>query len=141
PAGTLYVAGREGLSRSDDQGNSWTGINRGLESSNIRSLAIAPQDPKTLYLGTNGSGLYRSRDGGNSWKRMRGSRAARRTGQPGNATCTEKWSASSQTLHAGRPVPIPCTASLKRRSSCRSNGVKVVSVIAPPLWLVYLTAT
>jgi hypothetical protein len=32
------------------------------------SLAIAPQDPKTLYVGTVGYGAHRSSDGGQSWQ-------------------------------------------------------------------------
>ena len=28
---------------------------------------FSPSDLKTVYLGTNGSGLYRSRDGGTTW--------------------------------------------------------------------------
>lgn len=69
-SGTLYTAGRQGLFKSTDGGVSWQAKNAGLVSLNIRSLAIGPRDPKTLYLGTNGSGLYRSRDGGETWEPM-----------------------------------------------------------------------
>ncbi len=67
PSGTLYIAGRQGALKSADGGLTWKPINTGLGSMNVRSLAVAPWDPKTLYLGTNGSGLYRSRDGGENW--------------------------------------------------------------------------
>ena len=68
--GTLYVAGRRGLSKSVDGGTTWQEKNAGLGSLNIRSLAVSPGDPQTLYLGTNGSGLYRSRNGGTSWESL-----------------------------------------------------------------------
>jgi photosystem II stability/assembly factor-like uncharacterized protein len=69
-AGTLYVASREGVYKSLDGGVTWHAINKGLATLNIRSLAQSAIDPRTLYVGTNGSGLYRSRDGGESWEAL-----------------------------------------------------------------------
>ena len=66
--GTLYVAGRRGVSKSTDGGRTWKDKNAGLASLNVRALAFSPEDLRTLYLGTNGSGLYRSRDGGETWE-------------------------------------------------------------------------
>jgi photosystem II stability/assembly factor-like uncharacterized protein len=63
----VYVAGREGVYRSEDSGVTWKAMNNGLVTLNVRSLAQSQIDPKTWYLGTNGSGLYRSRDGGETW--------------------------------------------------------------------------
>lgn len=68
PAGTLYAAGRKGVYKSADHGITWNVRNNGLESLNIRSLALSPSDSSTIYLGTNGTGLYRSRDGGEHWQ-------------------------------------------------------------------------
>jgi photosystem II stability/assembly factor-like uncharacterized protein len=65
--GTLYVASREGVHRSTDGGLTWKPVNTGLASLNIRSLAQSPTDPRTWYMGTNGSGLYKSDDGGENW--------------------------------------------------------------------------
>jgi len=75
-AGVIYVASREGIHKSGDGGMTWSAINKGLASLNVRSLAQSPTDPKTLYVGTNGSGLYRSRDGGDKWEPMPPVRAA-----------------------------------------------------------------
>src|SRR5207249_11966289 len=69
-AGVIYVASRGGVHKSDDGGTTWRAVNRGLASLNIRSLVQSPTDPKTLYAGTNGSGLYRSRDSGGTWVSM-----------------------------------------------------------------------
>ena len=66
-SGTVYVAGRQGVHKTSDSGWTWKAMNAGLASLNVRSLAISPRDPQTVYLGTNGSGLYRSRDGGETW--------------------------------------------------------------------------
>jgi photosystem II stability/assembly factor-like uncharacterized protein len=64
----IYVASREGIHRSADGGLTWQAINKGLETLNVRSLAQSPTDSKTWYVGTNGSGLYRSRNGGEMWE-------------------------------------------------------------------------
>jgi photosystem II stability/assembly factor-like uncharacterized protein len=66
----LYAGGRFGIHKSLDGGQSWRPINEGLKTLNIRSLAMGPRDSMTLYAGTNGSGLYRSTNGGDSWMRL-----------------------------------------------------------------------
>ncbi len=68
--GVLYVASREGVHKSLDGGKSWEARNQGLQSLNIRSLAQSGIYAKTLYAGTNGSGLYRTRDGGDTWEQL-----------------------------------------------------------------------
>ena len=67
-AGVMYVTSREGIHKTIDGGTTWKAINNGLASLNIRVLAISPLDSQILYAGTNGSGLYRSRDSGESWE-------------------------------------------------------------------------
>lgn len=68
--GVIYITGRDGVHRSDDAGVTWKLINRGFVTTNIRSIAQSAVDPKVLYVGTNGSGLYRSADTGETWERM-----------------------------------------------------------------------
>jgi photosystem II stability/assembly factor-like uncharacterized protein len=41
-----------------------------LATLNVRSLAQSATDAKLFYLGTNGSGLYRSKDAGETWEPM-----------------------------------------------------------------------
>ncbi len=63
----LYAGGRAGVQKTHDGGQTWTTMNAGLATLNVRTLAMSPQDRHRLYLGTNGSGLYRSIDGGKTW--------------------------------------------------------------------------
>jgi photosystem II stability/assembly factor-like uncharacterized protein len=67
---TVYVASRQGIFKSVDGGMTWKDTNHGLHSLNIRSLALSAMDANTMYVGTNGTGLYRSRDGGENWESL-----------------------------------------------------------------------
>lgn len=67
-AGVMYVGHREGVSRSDDSGETWETRNMGLTNINIRTIGMSPLDSHVLYAGTNGKGLFRSVDSGVSWK-------------------------------------------------------------------------
>ena len=68
--GVIYLASRDGIHRSEDAGGTWRAINRGLATTNVRCIVQSSTDQKVFYAGTNGSGLYRSRDGGESWEAM-----------------------------------------------------------------------
>lgn len=63
----LYIGGRAGVQKSADGGRSWQAMNKGLATLNIRTIAMSLRDPQLLFAGTNGSGLYRSTDGGEDW--------------------------------------------------------------------------
>jgi photosystem II stability/assembly factor-like uncharacterized protein len=63
--GTIYACTRgQGVFRSMDAGAAWTGIS---PARTCYSVAIAPDDSNTLYLGVE-DGLLRSSDGGVSWQ-------------------------------------------------------------------------
>ncbi len=55
-----------GVWRSDDQGEQWRFITKGLKNLNVVALAIAPSDSNVLYAATAG-GIYVSVDAGLSW--------------------------------------------------------------------------
>src|SRR5579863_9041 len=72
---TVYVAAwslnnaDEGdVFRSEDGGRTWRAL-AGVHGKSIRTLAMAPSDPKTLVIGAL-DGVFRSRDGGATWQRM-----------------------------------------------------------------------
>ena len=73
------VAG--GVWKSDDGGQFWRNISDGyLNTSSVGALAIAPSDPNVIYAGmgeaciridvSHGDGVYKSTDGGETWKHM-----------------------------------------------------------------------
>jgi photosystem II stability/assembly factor-like uncharacterized protein len=66
----IYIVGRDGVHRSEDGGNTWKTINEGFATTNVRTIAQSPTDAKMFYAGTNGSGLYRSVDAGDTWHPM-----------------------------------------------------------------------
>lgn len=59
-----------GLQRSSD-GESWTRAD-GIAQDAVTALAIAPDDPETVYAGTEPSRVYRSTDGGRTFERLDG---------------------------------------------------------------------
>ena len=71
PPNTIYIGSDiAGVHRSRDGGESWQIINNGLKNYNVMSIAVDPQVPSTIYLGTLG-GVYRSTDGGDHWELKR----------------------------------------------------------------------
>jgi photosystem II stability/assembly factor-like uncharacterized protein len=66
-----------GVWRSDNAGRTWTPIFDGQPIASIGAIAVAPSDPKVIYVGTGeadmrsdityGNGVYKSSDGGATW--------------------------------------------------------------------------
>lgn len=71
------LAAAQGVFRSDDGGRTWVpkvaigAGRRTLERVRVNKLLVDPRDANTLYLATNGSGLYLSFDRGESWGLVR----------------------------------------------------------------------
>lgn len=79
--GTWYVAaGSGGVWKTTNSGTTWQAIFTDQGSYSIGCLALDPQHPATLWVGSGenvsgrhvgyGDGVYRSRDGGASWQNM-----------------------------------------------------------------------
>ena len=75
--GCVYLAGRAGLYRSDDWGESWTNVGPALEADRVDALLALSESPDRLYAVVAGS-VWSSNDGAGSWQR-------RSSGNPGNA--------------------------------------------------------
>ena len=75
--GCVYLAGRAGLYRSDDWGESWTNVGPALEADRVDALLALSGSPDRLYAVVAGS-VWSSNDGAGSWQR-------RSSGNPGNA--------------------------------------------------------
>jgi photosystem II stability/assembly factor-like uncharacterized protein len=63
----LYVAGGSAVSVIEDGR-----FETGLDGRGARCLALDPEDPYTLYVGTSDEGIFKSEDGGGSWEKLSG---------------------------------------------------------------------
>ena len=63
----LYVAGGEAVAVVEDGG-----VETGLTGRGARCLAVDPEAPETLYVGTSDEGLFKSMDGGSNWEELSG---------------------------------------------------------------------
>jgi photosystem II stability/assembly factor-like uncharacterized protein len=69
-----------GVWKSDDAGQTWKPLFQNEKAASVDSIAIAPSNPKILYVGTgqvetrydiaSGNGVYRSDDGGMTWRHL-----------------------------------------------------------------------
>lgn len=69
-----------GIWKTTDAGRTWKGLMQHQEASAVGALAIAPSNPKIIYVGTGqvtirydnmaGNGIYRSSDGGKTWENV-----------------------------------------------------------------------
>ena len=70
PGPELFVVTDDGLFRSLDGGDVWKRLSKGLPERPLLSIAVArffSLEP-TIFVGTRGKGIYRSRDGGESFE-------------------------------------------------------------------------
>lgn len=76
-AGVIYATTQlQGVNKSTNGGSTWTPSNSGLTPwtgplgapfITVSSLVVDPASHQTLYIGTNGRGVYKSSDGAQSW--------------------------------------------------------------------------
>ncbi len=65
----ILFAGYKRLYKTTNQGNSWTDISPVLTTDNLRSIAVAPSNPNTIYAATFYE-LHKTTDGGGSWSQI-----------------------------------------------------------------------
>ncbi len=62
----VFVGTQRGVYRSQDSGDHWQRMNL-TEGRVVWSLKFQPQDPQIMFLGTEGSEVFKSEDGGENW--------------------------------------------------------------------------
>jgi photosystem II stability/assembly factor-like uncharacterized protein len=65
----VYVGSTKGAYRSTNRGNTWERL-RLPDEADIWSVCIHPKNPRMVYAGATPPGVYRSDDGGDSWRKM-----------------------------------------------------------------------
>jgi photosystem II stability/assembly factor-like uncharacterized protein len=48
--------------KSTNGGTNWSAVNTGLTNTYVRALAIDPATPATLYAGTEGGGVFKTKE-------------------------------------------------------------------------------
>jgi photosystem II stability/assembly factor-like uncharacterized protein len=77
----FYIAANNGgVWKTDDYGHTWAPLFDNQPTGSIGALAIAPSDPKVIYVGSGeglhrpdlsvGNGMYKSLDGGKTWNHL-----------------------------------------------------------------------
>ncbi|MBT5264976.1 MAG: hypothetical protein HOL85_09105 [Rhodospirillaceae bacterium] len=71
---TIFAGTQLGPYRSDDGGETWHSLSlpegTSAEDSVVWSICLDPNDPQTVYVGTQGTAVFRSRSGGGNWERL-----------------------------------------------------------------------
>lgn len=65
----VYAGTSKGLFRSNDSAESWAKVGAQFGPAIVDQIAIAPRDSKTLFVSAGSTGLYVTRDGGNTWRK------------------------------------------------------------------------
>jgi photosystem II stability/assembly factor-like uncharacterized protein len=63
----MYVATNGGVSKTTNGGDSWVSASNGLTTRYMLSLTVDPKNTQVLYAGSDGSGLFKTEDGGGNW--------------------------------------------------------------------------
>ena len=68
----VYLGTNHGLFRSSDRGERWERLNLSEGRTEVWSVLVHPGNPRILYAGTSPVGVYKSEDGGETWRRLPG---------------------------------------------------------------------
>jgi len=64
----IYVGSTKGAYRSTNRGNGWERL-RLPDEADIWSVCVHPENPRIIYAGASPPGVYRSEDGGDTWRK------------------------------------------------------------------------
>ncbi len=66
----IYLGTQNGPYRSTDRGERWERLGFPDDGTQVWSLLVHPGNPRILYAGTSPVGVFRSEDGGDTWRRL-----------------------------------------------------------------------
>jgi len=67
----MYTGMRSGLYISRDEGKTWRKVEGELTGVPVAAIAVHPARPELVFLGTPALGIFKSADGGETWRRQR----------------------------------------------------------------------
>jgi photosystem II stability/assembly factor-like uncharacterized protein len=67
---TIFAGADDGIYKSTDGGQSFAHIDSPMNKCDVWKIAIDPTNPDIIFAGTRPAALYRSKDGGKSWKQL-----------------------------------------------------------------------
>jgi photosystem II stability/assembly factor-like uncharacterized protein len=73
--GVLYAGTQDGPYRTTDGGTHWERLGFPVRGAVVWSLAFHPARPQVMYAGVAPVGIYRSEDGGDTWKKLDGAKS------------------------------------------------------------------
>ena len=67
---TVFAGANDGIYKSGDGGQSFNRLESPMDKLHVWKVAVDPIDPDILFAGTRPAALFRSKDGGRSWKKL-----------------------------------------------------------------------
>ena len=67
---TVFAGANDGIYKSGDGGQSFERLESPMDKLHVWKIAVDPTDPDIIFAGTRPAALFRSKDGGRSWKRL-----------------------------------------------------------------------
>src|SRR5262245_52288873 len=111
----IYVGTQAGPYRSTDRGERWQRLEF-PDGTEVWSILVHPLDPRLLYAGTSPVGVFRSEDGGDTWRRLA------RTAQPERIKMSFACRVMRLAADPGRPDDLYATLEVGGVMRSRDGG-------------------
>ena len=67
---TIFAGADDGIHKSTDGGRTFTRLDSPMNAMEVWKIAVDPSNPETIFAGTRPAALFRSQDGGKSWRKL-----------------------------------------------------------------------
>jgi photosystem II stability/assembly factor-like uncharacterized protein len=67
---TVFAGANDGIYKSSDGGQSFERLESPMDKLHVWKVAVDPADPDIIFAGTRPAALFRSKDGGRSWRQL-----------------------------------------------------------------------